>query len=452
MQDNRRYVIEGGRKLGGTVAVQSAKNAIGKQLIASLLTDEPCTFYNVPRITEIDAILDMLGDTGTHHEWLDSSTLVVQTPSIAKTTVSQKYSGFNRSPILMLGPLLQRAGESTVPFIGGCQIGPRPVDFHINALEAMGANIETTEEGYVARTTSASGRLHGTTINLPYPSVGATENVLTTATLAEGTTVISNAAIEPEVVDTILFLQKMGAHIHIDTDRRIIVEGVSTLHGASHSSIPDRIEAASYAAAAVATDGRITVRNARQVDMISFLNALRRVGGGFEVDSDGITFFRTGIGLRPVHLETDVHPGFMTDWQQPFVVLLTQASGVSVVHETVYENRFGYTDTLRVMGADIDLTSACLGSKPCRFTNKDHMHSAIVRGVTKLRGACVEIPDLRAGFAYVIAALVADGASEISGLRYIERGYAGLSEKLEAIGAAIDVIELAEEEKLIPVM
>lgn len=440
MQDNQKYIIEGGRKLQGTVMVQSAKNAIGKQLIASLLTDEPCVFYDVPRITEIDAILDMLGETGTHHEWLDSSTLRVQTSHIDSTAVSQKYSGFNRSPILMLGPLLQRAGAATVPFLGGCKIGSRPVNFHTDALEAMGAKIEMTDEGYVANTTSASGRLHGTTITLPYPSVGATENALTTATLAEGTTVIANAAIEPEVIDTILFLQKMGAHIHIDTDRRIIIEGVARLHGAKHRPIPDRIEVASYAAAAVATNGSITVRNARQVDMITFLNALRRVGGGFEVDADGITFFRAGIGLRPAHIETDVHPGFMTDWQQPFVVLLTQAGGVSIIHETVYENRFGYTETLREMGADIDLSTACLGSRPCRFANKDHMHSCIVRGPAKLRGAAVDIPDLRAGFAYVIAALVADGVSEISGLRYIERGYANIPEKLKAIGASIQIV------------
>lgn len=445
MQDNRKYIIEGGRKLKGTVMVQSAKNAIGKQLIASVLTDEPCVFYDVPRITEIDAILDMLGETGTHHEWMDDSTLMVQTSHIDSTIVSQKYSGFNRSPILMLGPLLQRAGEATVPFLGGCKIGPRPVNFHINALEAMGAEIETTEAGYVANATSTSRRLHGATITLAYPSVGATENALTTATLAEGTTVIANAAIEPEVIDTILFLQKMGAHIHIDTGRRIMVEGVSKLHGAKHRPIPDRIEAASYAAAAVATNGSITVHNARQADMITFLNALRRVGGGFKVDEDGITFFRAGIGLRPAHIETDVHPGFMTDWQQPFVVLLTQAGGVSIIHETVYENRFGYTETLREMGADIDLSTACLGSKPCRFANKDHLHSCIVRGPSKLRGASVVIPDLRAGFAYVIAALVADGTSELSGLRYIERGYANIPEKLEAIGATIHIMETEPE-------
>ncbi len=439
MQDNRQYVIEGGRKLEGTVTVQSAKNAISKQLIASLLTDEPCIFTNVPRITEIHAILDMLGETGTHHEWLDETTLAVQTPTITSTTVSQKYSGFNRSPILMLGPLLQRAGESTVPFLGGCEIGPRPVNFHTAALEAMGAKIIINKAGYVATATSASGRLHGTTINLPYPSVGATENTLTTATLAEGTTVITNAAIEPEVIDTILFLQKMGALIQVDTDRRIIIEGVPKLHGATHHAVPDRMEAASYAAAAIATDGRITVRNARQADMITFLNSLRRTGGSFEIDEKGITFFRTGASLHPAHIETDVHPGFMTDWQQPFVVLLTQADGVSVIHETVYENRFGYTETLRAMGADIDLTTACLGGKPCRFANKDHLHSCIVRGPSKLHGASVDIPDLRAGFAYVIAALVAEGESRISGLRYIERGYANLPKKLEAIGASIKV-------------
>lgn len=436
MQPEKRYRITGGRQLHGTIAVGGAKNAIGKQLVASLLTDEPCILGNVPRISEISVILDMLENIGTTYEWLDEHTLRVQTAQIVNSAVSQKYSGFNRIPILMLSPLLHRAGEVVVPTVGGCNIGPRPVDFHINALEMMGANIAVEGDRYRA----IGNELHGATIHLPYPSVGATENIIIAATLARGTTVIENAAVEPEVIDTILFLQKMGALIQVDVDRTVIIEGVSKLHGASHHAITDRIEVASFAAAAVATNGRVTVRNAQQEHMISFLNTLRKAGGDFTVDRDGMTFFRREELLRGTHIETDVHPGFMTDWQQPFVVLLTQARGVSVVHETVYEKRFGYTDALIQMGADIDLSTACLGSKPCRFRNHDHLHSCIVRGPTPLHGAEITIPDLRAGFAYLIAALVAQGVSEISGIRYIERGYAGVTEKLRAIGAAIEVI------------
>jgi len=435
LKSNMRYRIEGGHKLEGTVTVGGAKNAIGKQLVASLLTDEPCVFENVPRIAEISAILGMLEDVGTQYEWLDDSTLQVQTPGQLKPEISQKYSGFNRIPILMLSPLLHRAGEATVPHVGGCPIGPRPVDFHIKALENMGASIEVSDDRFTAK----AKQLQGTTITLPYPSVGATENAILAATLASGTTVINNAAIEPEVIDTILFLQKMGALITVEVDRRIIIEGVTKLRGATHRVITDRIEVASFAAAAVATNGRVTVRNAQQDHMIAFLNSLRKSGGGFTVEKEGITFFRQQEELQGIHVETDVHPGFMTDWQQPFVVLLTQAHGVSVVHETVYENRFAYTQVLSQMGADIELSTSCLGRKSCRFLNQKHLHSCVVKGPTPIRGMEMTIPDLRAGFAYIIAALVAEGVSEIGGIGYVERGYARMPEKLQEIGAAFQM-------------
>ncbi len=432
----KRYLIEGGYKLEGVVEVDAAKNAISKQIVASILTEAPCTFTNVPRITEINAILDMLSEIGASYEWLDEGTLVIQTPKLARATVSEKYSGFNRIPILLLAPLLHRAKEVKVPVVGGCRIGERPVDYHIAGLEAMGASVEMSDKYYIAR----SGKLQGAVVELPYPSVGATENILMAATLAEGTTVIINAAIEPEIIDTILFLQKMGALIAIDVDRRIIIEGVNELHGATHYTMSDRIEVASLATAALATNGRVTVKNAQQVHMIAFLNELRKAGGEMQVDVDGITFFRKNRELHGTHIETDVHPGFMTDWQQPFVVLLTQAHGVSVIHETVYEDRFGYTHMLGAMGADIDLSRSCLGHKFCRFRDKNYLHSCIVRGPTQLKGQTITIPDLRAGYAYIIAALVAEGASEVRGINYIDRGYAKVPEKLKAIGATIDVL------------
>lgn len=443
MMSEKVYSIEGGRPIAGTVSIGGAKNAISKQLIASLLTDQACVFTNVPRISEIEVLLDMLSEVGTRFEWLGQNTLQVQTSSIANPSISQKHSGVNRIPILLLAPLLHRAGEVTVPVVGGCRIGARPVDFHITALKSMGAEIEYGAERYVARCT----KLRGKTIHLPYPSVGATENIIIAGVLAQGTTVIKNAAVEPEIIDTILFLQKMGALIQVDVDRRIIIEGVGRLEGAEHHTITDRIEAASFAAAAVACDGRVKILNAQQEHMITFLNEIRKVGGGFAADGDGITFFRHHPNLSATHIETDVHPGFMTDWQQPFVVLLTQAVGVSVIHETVYEDRFGYTRILQRMGANIDVARACLGRKPCRFADQDFNHSCIVKGPSPLRGQDMVIPDLRAGFANIIAALVADGVSNIRGIRYIERGYAQVAEKLASIGAAIQVREEAVEPK-----
>jgi UDP-N-acetylglucosamine 1-carboxyvinyltransferase len=300
----------------------------------------------------------------------------------------------------------------------------------------MGAKVEPTSDGFAASAT----RVRGARITLPYPSIGATENLVTLAALANGTTVIENAAVEPEIVDTILFLQRMGAIITVETDRKIVIEGVDRLHGAVHRAIEDRIEVASFAVAAVATNGHIKVENTQQLHMISFLNSLQKVGGGFDVADDGVTFFREAKELRPVHLETDVHPGFMTDWQQPFVVLLTQANGVSTVHETVYENRFGYTRTLCEMGAEIALTTACLGNKRCRYHQANHLHSCTIQGATRLRAREITIPDLRAGFAYLTAALVAEGTSLVDGIQYIERGYANVPGKIRAVNGTLDVL------------
>jgi len=437
---NRYYRVEGGHPLEGTVRVSGAKNAITKQLVATVLTDEPCYFRDIPDITDIQVVLDMLRQIGTECDWLDRDTLRLHTPTIKNTVITQQHSGSNRIPILMLGPVMHRAGEVTVPTVGGCQIGARPVDFHLDGLRRMGAEITDTEHQFAA----ASTQLHGTHVKFPFPSVGATENLIMTATLAQGKTVIHNAAVEPEIIDTILFLQKMGALIKVDVNRRIIIEGVEKLHGARHTAIPDRIEVASFASAAVATDGCVRVENARQEDMISFLNHLRKVGGDFEVEDRGITFRRRekGCELLPINLQTDVHPGFMTDWQQPFAVLLTQAQGASVIHETVMSNRFGYVDALRNMGAKVQLHIDCLGSRACRYRDMNHLHSCIITGPSQLKGTQMHIPDLRAGFAYIIAALVAQPGekSEIRGIQFLERGYTSVPARLRDLGATIEVL------------
>src|SRR5690606_16208160 len=254
------------------------------------------------------------------------------------------HAGSSRIPILFCGPLLHRLGHAFIPDLGGCRIGDRPIDFHLAALRQFGAQVEKTPQGLDI---TAPNGLHGTKFELPYPSVGATEQVLLTAVLAEGVTELRNAAVEPEIIDLICVLQKMGAVIMVHTDRVIEIEGVSSLGGYQHRPIPDRIEAASWAAAALATGGDVWVRGARQPDMMTFLNVFRAVGGGFEIDDGpdgGIRFWHPGGELHAVAIETDVHPGFMTDWQQPMVVALTQAHGLSIVHETVYERRLGYTE------------------------------------------------------------------------------------------------------------
>ncbi|MBI5187055.1 MAG: UDP-N-acetylglucosamine 1-carboxyvinyltransferase [Nitrospinae bacterium] len=436
---NRRvsiYKITGGKKLQGAVKVAGAKNAATKEIVASLLTREKCRLGNVPRIGDIEVTLEMCKLLGSNYSWTGDGALEIENSALSSFEIPFDYTGINRIPILLLGPLLHRFGKAVVPVPGGCRIGPRPVDFHIQALQRLGASVELKDEKFIVHARKLSGNL----IELPYPSVGATENIIITATLAEGTTTIKNAAVEPEVIDLISFLQSMGAIIYVDVDRKIVVEGVKELNGAAHRVINDRIEAASFASLAAVTEGDVMVEGASQDHMLTFLNYYRKVGGRFRVEEDGIHFFSAGT-LTPVAMETDVHPWFMTDWQQPFAVMLTQADGLSVIHETVYENRFGYAEELKRMGAEIQLYNYCLGNKPCRFSGRDYKHSCVIKGKSLLKGREIRIPDLRAGFSYLIAAAIAEGVSEIHGVEYIERGYENIFGKFKALGADIEVCE-----------
>lgn len=306
----------------------------------------------------------------------------------------------------------------------------------MDALRAFGAVVDKSYEGI--RITAPNG-LHGADIELPYPSVGATEQVLLTAVRAKGTTELRNAAIEPEIMDLIAVLQKMGAIISYEPNRVILIEGVESLRGYDHRAIFDRNEAASWACAALATGGDIFVGGAKQQEMLTFLNVFRKAGGEFDVREDGIRFYRGGP-LKPVVVETDVHPGFMTDWQQPLIVALTQANGRSTVHETVYENRLGFTAALVQMGADIVVHPQGIDSSTRRVPRRALEQAAVINGPTPLHGADVEVPDLRGGYSYVIAALTAEGESTVRNVGIIRRGYEKFFTKLAALGADFDVI------------
>ena len=432
--------IKGGTPLQGTVRAAGAKNSITKLLVASVISDKRCVFFNVPNIAEVEITVDLCKEIGSDVHWdRKEGVIEIVTKELKTTYIPQRFSGSNRIPILMIGALLGRTDEDIiVPTAGGCKIGKRPIDFHIAALEKLGAAIEYREmkkEGaYFAR---AHHGLRGTMITLPYPSVGATENTILASCRAKGITIIKNAAIEPEIIDLVLFLQKLGVGISVDVDRSIRIQSAQQFYEVEHTVVIDRIEAASLGMAAIATQGRVFVEGAQHPNMITFLNKLREVGAGFHVKNTGVEFFYQGPLKGGVHVETDVHPGFLTDWQQPFVVLLTQATGHSIVHETVYENRFGYTDTLNQMGADIQLFSHCLGSVPCRFHAQNFLHSLVVKGPTPLQAKNILIPDLRAGFAYVMAALIAPEESIISGAQFLDRGYENLVEKLQSMGANV---------------
>ena len=426
-------IVEGPTPLRGEIQVAGAKNSVSKLLTASMLTPQRCTFTNVPAIGDTEITKQICESLGARCEEAGGRTLHVATPEIKLAAVPEALAKKNRLSVMMLAPLLHRHGCAVVPAAGGDRVGPRPVDFHLEGYRKMGANVETRDDVYYVETDG----LKGADLTLPYPSVTATENLLMAATLARGRTFIRNAAIEPEVVDLALFLQKMGAIIDYQVDRTFSVEGVSDLTGAEHEIMPDRLVAASLGAAAVASSGDVFVRGARQSDLLTFLNALRRVGGAFEVTRDGIRFFRDGP-LRSAAVETTVHPGFMTDWQPPFAVLLTQAEGMSVIHETVFEDRFGYITELQKMGAGIELYDTCLGGGRCRFSSTGSRHSAVIRGPTQLKGSQITIPDLRAGFTYLIAAVLADGRSIISGVEELDRGYEEIDQSLRQLGAHIE--------------
>lgn len=426
-----KFVIKGGKPLFGEIKLAGAKNAVSKMMVASLLTDEPCIFENVPAIGDVDIVVELLKTIGSEVE-IVGSVAKIQTPAIKNSRVPQ-LSRRNRIPILALGPLLIRAGEAEVPILGGDKIAPRPVDIHLEALAKLGAQLEITKGSYRAW---AKNGLHGTEIALRFPSVGATENAMLAAVLAEGKTVIKNAALEPELIDLVKMLQKMGAIIELAPPRTITVEGVKKLHGVRHAIIPDRNEAVSFACLAIATDGRILVKDARQDDLITFLNVVRRLGAEYEVTDDGIAFFRAGA-LRALSEETASHPGFMTDWQQPLGALLTQAEGVSRLHETIYEERFGYVDDLNEMGAKIKVSTDCPKGEECRFSGKGFYHCAIIEGPTALKSRKLVVRDLRSGMLDILAALIADGISEVEGIEEIDRGYERIDGRLRQLGADV---------------
>ncbi|PZE28978.1 MULTISPECIES: UDP-N-acetylglucosamine 1-carboxyvinyltransferase [unclassified Curtobacterium] len=430
-------VIRGGKPLVGRIEVRGAKNLATKAMVAALLGDTPSILRDVPDISDVKVVRGLLEVHGVRISDPARGELILDPSNVESAHFAEidAHAGSSRIPILFCGPLLHKLGEAFIPDLGGCRIGDRPIDFHLDALRAMGAVVDKQVAGIHLE---APNGLKGANIELPYPSVGATEQVLLSAVLAEGVTELRNAAIEPEIMDLIAILQKMGAVVSVEPNRTIFIEGVEKLRGYTHRAINDRNEAASWAAAALATNGDIFVEGAKQQDLMTFLNVFRKVGGGFDIQEDGIRFYREVEVLKPVVIETDVHPGFMTDWQQPLVVALTQAEGRSVVHETVYENRFGFTDALNEMGADIVVHKEGLPGHDRRVARRPFEQAAVITGPTPLHGANVRVPDLRGGFSHLIAALTASGESHITNVGIISRGYEHFIPKLRKLGADFD--------------
>lgn len=423
----QKFVIIGGAPLNGEVRIAGAKNAVLKQMAAATLTDETVTLRNVPKISDVAILRELMGDIGIEVRRANGDALVLQAREAPWPFVPLEAALKMRASFILLGPMLARFGRVILPNPGGDRIGRRPVNFHVAAMEQMGASIVYRNGYYFA--SAPPGGLRGAHVTFPQVSVMGTENALLAATLARGTTVIENAALEPEVDDLIAMLLAMGARIQRGPDRKIEVEGVDRLGAADHRVLGDRLEAETFAIAAATTRGDVTLRGIDPGHLRAFLDVCDRMGVAYEADASAATLRVLGSGsrpLRPVDVRTEPYPGFATDYQAPLSVLMTQAEGVSSIHETIFEDRLDHTRELMKMGAQIEL----LDERRARIT-----------GPCTLRGAEVGIADLRAGATLILAALIADGTSVISGIEHVDRGYEQIEAKLVAIGARINRIE-----------
>ncbi len=420
-----RIIIRGGKRLEGKLPISGAKNAALTLLPCALLTDEPLTLRNLPRLADVDSFGHLLNQLGVSTTVEGSRpdefgrVMTLRASSISSTVAPYDIVRKMRASILVLGPLVARAGEATVSLPGGCAIGMRPVDLHLRALEALGAQLEIAS-GYV-RATAPDGGLKGGTIRFPFVSVGATENALMAAVLAKGTTVIENAAREPEITDLAKCLIAMGADIEGLRTDTLTVHGKERLHGATYSVMPDRIEAGSYACAAMITGGSLELVGARKETMPSIVSGLEDAGGIIEDVPGGIRVSADGA-IRPLSLSTAPFPAFPTDMQAQFMAMLTLAKGTSLLTETIFENRYMHVPELNRMGADIEVRG----------------RAAIVRGVEKIHGAPVMATDLRASMSLILAGLAAEGETQVARVYHLDRGYERLEEKLQAVGADIE--------------
>lgn len=428
---SEKLVIQGGRPLKGEVQISGAKNSVLKLMAASLLTNQPVEITNVPQLSDVSVMADVIRQLGCTVEQQDSSLFIDPSVLTSHTApfdlVSKMRASFN-----VLGALLGRLGEAKVSLPGGCSIGKRNIDLHVKGLRALGADVEI-EHGYVYAT---GKRLIGAEILLDTPSVGATENIMLAAVLAEGTTIIANAAQEPEIIDLAHFMNSFGADISGAGTNEILIHGVKpeALHGTRYAVMPDRIEAGTYLIAAAATGGEVTVRNILPVHLNSLTHKLAEMGAEISTASPNSVHIKVTSRLKGESIVTQPYPGFPTDLQAPFMSLLTVCEGVSTVKETIYENRFKQVGELKRMGSDIQV-------------DRDF---AVITGVDSISGAPVIAHDLRAGAAMIIAGLMAQGYTEIHDLIHVDRGYEFLVEKLTGLGAEIKRVPVESDPVIVP--
>lgn len=415
-----KIIVTGGRRLSGEVRISGAKNAVLPIIVATLLSEGRCVLEDVPRLADVQIIKDVLLSLGAEITFQDN-TMEINGAPVDKVQAPVEYIKKMRASVLIMGPFLARFGRAVLSLPGGCAIGARPIDLHLKGLETLGAAIQIRDDEIVAEV-PGGGRLKGERIFLRVPSVGATENLMMAASLAEGTTVIENAAEEPEIVDLANFLNAMGADVRGAGTNVIRINGVERLHGAEHTIIPDRIEAGSYLLAGAITGSTVRVTNCIADHLRPVLDKIVESGSVIEVDevANAVTVHGTDK-ILPVDIKTLPYPGFPTDMQSQFMAYLTLAEGTSQVTETIFENRFMHVEELRKLGANIQTEG----------------RNAFVNGVAKLHGASVRATDLRAGAALIIAGLAAEGETTIGDLYHLDRGYEDLIGKFQSLGADI---------------
>ncbi|HEU4964270.1 MAG TPA: UDP-N-acetylglucosamine 1-carboxyvinyltransferase [Bacilli bacterium] len=415
--------VKGGKPLNGEVQASGSKNSVLAIMCAVLLCDGETILENVPRLSDVDTLMEILRETGLQCEWLEGNSLRINNPGLTTWKVSEELVRKMRASFTVFGPLLAKNGKAQIPLPGGCVIGARPVDQHLKAMGALGADIKLLEGSVYAE--APGGRLKGAAMFLGTrfgSTVGGTNNAIMAGALAEGTTIIYNAAREPEVVDLVMFLNKAGARIRgVGTDI-ITIEGVETLKGVRYSCMSDRIEAGTYLCAGAITRGKVTVSNISPQTLAGLPALLFDMGCDISMEGDSITVDARERELRATNVITFAYPGFATDLQPAMLTLLTTAKGISYVKETVFDARFGFTQELTRMGADIKISG----------------DTAIVSGVEQLHGARVLAGDLRAAGAMILAGLAGQGSTNIEGLQYLDRGYERPVEKFLSLGADIE--------------
>ena len=413
-----KLVITKSPPLSGSVTISGAKNAALPLLISSLLADSTCSFSNVPALRDISTTLLLLKDFGAKVKQVDKNHVEIDASNLSSVTASYELVSTMRASILVLGPLLAKHGKANVSLPGGCAIGARPVDLHLAGLEKMGAKIEV-DEGYIRA--EVDGRLQGARIFMDVVSVGATENLMMAATLADGETILENAAREPEIVDLANCLNSMGAKVSGAGSDHIKITGVKSLEGCNYSVLPDRIETGTFLVAAAVSGGRVRCEKADPSTLDAVLSKLEQAGAKITLGEDWIELDMQGKSPKAVNLKTVPHPGFPTDMQAQFMTLNAVAQGAGVITETIFENRFMHVPELKRMGAEIELEG----------------NSALSKGGSKLKGAQVMATDLRASASLVIAGLVADGETTVNRIYHLDRGYEAIEDKLSGLGANI---------------